>query len=261
LRWRQQLQESMVEWERAEPNSRNLLRGVGLLEAEQWLARRRNTLDSDGRVYIWQSLARWNWERDLRWLIGLGLALTLILIFVITIAQQNATFATLRQERNGALEAQAQAEAQRREAEIAQATAEATRRETEQQRQATLARFLAAQAQAELAGHLDRGMLLAMESLRRLPSAEGERVLHHGLALLPHPVTTIQQETEINALIFSPDGQWLVTGGKSVIPRVWQTATGRYVPPLGEGDQGFPISASIQLSTHATNTASDRGGY
>ena len=153
----------MVGWERAEPHPKNLLRGAALLEAEQWLAKRRNRLDSEGRVYIWQSLARWNWERDLRWLIGLGMALTLILIFVITIVQQNATFAILRQERNGALEAQVQAEAHRREAEIAQATAEAARREAEQQRQVTLARFLAAQAQTELDDRLDRGMLLAIE--------------------------------------------------------------------------------------------------
>ncbi len=254
--WRRRLDISLADWERAEVTEKALLQGAALVEAEGWLEKRRDRLDSEGRVYIWQSLARHDRERDRRWLAVIGVAMVLIVGIVLILAQQNGVFVTLSNERNAALEAQLRAEADRRTARAVQIKAEAARWKAEQQYQVTLAHFLAAQAQTVLDDRLDRGMLLAIESLRRLPSVEGERALHQGLTLLPHPIATIQQGTEINALVFSRDGQWLITAGKSTIPRVWQTATGRAATPLGD-DHDFPISASIQLSANSTQVVTE----
>jgi WD40 repeat protein len=256
LLWRRRLDIPLAEWERAEVTEKALLQGAALVEAEGWLERRRDNLDSEGRVYIWHSLARRDREYDRRGVAAIGVAVALILGIILILAQQNGVFVTLSNERNAALEAQLQAEADRRTARDVQMKAEAARWKAEHQYQITLARFLAAQAQMVLDDRLDQGMLLAIESMQRLPSVEGERVLHRGLTLLPHPIATIQQGTEINALIFSPDGQWLITAGKSALPRVWQTATGQANAPLGD-DPGFPISAGIQLSANSTQVVAE----
>jgi hypothetical protein len=88
LLWRRHLDRLMSGWERAVPNEKVLLQGAALTEAEEWLEKRRDSFDSEGRVYIWQSLARHHWEQDRRWLVSIGLIVLLILGIVFILVQQ-----------------------------------------------------------------------------------------------------------------------------------------------------------------------------
>jgi hypothetical protein len=88
LLWRRQLDKLMSGWERAVPAEEALLQGAALAEAEAWLERRRDSFDSEGRVFIWQSLARHHWEQDRRWLVRIGLIVLLILGIAFILVQQ-----------------------------------------------------------------------------------------------------------------------------------------------------------------------------
>ncbi|MBE7469886.1 MAG: hypothetical protein DPW09_14045 [Anaerolineae bacterium] len=246
--WRGRLDEAMAGWDRAEPKKQNLLQGPVLAEAERWLSERREWLDSEGWIFIWQSLTRWRWERDRRGLAGLGLVLLLIVGLAWLLVQQQMTLATLRQERNGALQAQVEAEAERQKAVAAQAEAETQIRDGEQQRQAILARALAAQAQTLPTEALEQSTLLAVESLRRLPMAAAEGLLRHNLALLPRPIAQIRAETGVQILAFSPDGRRLLTASGRELPQVWQVENGQ---EFKKGNQGGEVT-SAALSRSAS---------
>jgi WD40 repeat protein len=81
-----------------------------------------------------------------------------------------------------------------------------------------LARQLAAQAalmQHENDAMLDRSMLLAAESMRRVPSAEADRVLRDGLRLRAPQVAAWQQRGTPRHLAVSTCGRWVVSGGQT----------------------------------------------
>ncbi len=93
--WRERLGEAMTGWNRAEPKKQSLLQGPALAEAEYWLSERREWLDSEGWIFIWQSLAHWRWQRDRRGLAGMGLVLLLIVGLAWLLVQQQMLLATL----------------------------------------------------------------------------------------------------------------------------------------------------------------------
>jgi WD40 repeat protein len=87
-------------------------------------------------------------------------------------------------------------------------------------------------AQAELVrGHrpsdVPLSVLLAIESLRRLPSFEADYALRRALALLPVHTTLLRHEMPVQIVVFSPDGRTLLTAGDDAIARLWDTVTGR----------------------------------
>lgn len=86
-----------------------------------------------------------------------------------------------------------------------------------------LAKQLAARAELirnQSANEFPRGVLLAVESLKRFPSFEGDQAMRHSLALLPRLVTQKSNEPQrenvfeksINTVAYSPDGKWLAAG-------------------------------------------------
>jgi len=102
--------------------------------------------------------------------------------------------------------------------------------EAERQRQIALARQLAAQAELvrrQRAYLLVRSVLLAVESLRRFPTLEGDQALRYGLALLPRPMARMQHGGWVYSVAFSPDGNWLAGGSKDGTARIWEVATGQ----------------------------------
>ena len=78
-----------------------------------------------------------------------------------------------------------------------------------------LARQLAAQAalmQREGDNLLDRSMLLAAESVRRMPNAEADRSLREGLRLRALQIARWAQEGSPGKLTASPCGRWIASG-------------------------------------------------
>lgn len=57
---------------------------------------------------------------------------------------------------------------------------------------------------------LQLAVLLAVEAMYRNPSLEADHVLRRGLTLL-HPVKSMQFEYPVQTVVFSPNGQYLVT--------------------------------------------------
>ncbi|MCP4259459.1 MAG: WD40 repeat domain-containing protein [Planctomycetes bacterium] len=116
-------------------------------------------------------------------------------------------------------------------AETRRVDAEKAKTEAERQQQIALARQLAAQAELtrnQQANLLHRSVLLAVESMKRSPSFEGDQALRHGLALLPRPIARMNHEDDVRFVAFSPDGKYLATASLETA-RVWKATSGKEV--------------------------------
>ncbi|MEW8232098.1 MAG: hypothetical protein AB2745_17360 [Candidatus Thiodiazotropha endolucinida] len=99
----------------------------------------------------------------------------------------------------------------------------------EQRRKVALARQLAAQAELfiQTPGQLQRGVLLAVESLQRAPTAEGDRALRRGLSILPRPLAEIGPFNGIEDWALSNDGRWVAVAVKGGEIGIWDVQTGK----------------------------------
>jgi WD40 repeat protein len=107
--------------------------------------------------------------------------------------------------------------------------------EAERQRQSAMARQLAAQAElvrGQSATLLPLSVLLAVESLRRVPTPEGNQSLRNGLALLPYLMAQMTHKSVVTVVAFSPDGRWVVSGSWDGTARVWEAVSGREVAQM-----------------------------
>jgi WD40 repeat protein/CHAT domain-containing protein len=139
---------------------------------------------------------------------------------------------------------------------INRATAEA---QAHYQGQIAQARQLATHAQTVLDNTdtgLVRSVLLAVESLRRAPTLDGDQALRHGLALLPHPSTRMVHGGAVNTVVFSPNGKWLATGSEDRTVRIWEVATGQEVAHMGQESQWFQVAFSPDSRWLATTGGS-----
>ena len=87
-------------------------------------------------------------------------------------------------------------------------------------RERLLARHLAAHAELsriQQANLLERSVLLAVESMRRLPSVEVEQTLRQGLALLPRCIASMPNEHNVVAVSVSPDEKHLATASGDTV--------------------------------------------
>ncbi|MEQ8466956.1 nSTAND1 domain-containing NTPase [Coleofasciculus sp. E1-EBD-02] len=83
-------------------------------------------------------------------------------------------------------------------------------------------------------GLYQTSVLLAVESMERFqtlkePSIEADRALREGLTLLPATVSQVSHESGVNAVAFSPDGEWLATASSDNTARISQVSSGKEV--------------------------------
>ena len=207
LLWRQRLRAALHEWEHANHDADALLRGVQLAEAENQYRQRMHDLNGKEGQFIEESLSnRERQERSRRRRIAI-IKLFAILMAVLAIGASLAGWYAYEKK----LEAEA-----------------ATKR-AEELRKDTFVRKLAAQAELarnQQANFLQRSVLLAVESMRRSPSLEGDQALRRGLALLAHPVAAVSHEDNVYSVALSRDGRYLATASWDKTARVWDATTG-----------------------------------
>jgi len=191
--WQERLRAALRQWETSEQDVGALLRGVPLAEAEQWLAEREHNLNPDERAYIRESVSLRKREQAAqarrRWLLTLASMAATVILL----------FLWWR---------------------------------SEGQRRTAVARQLAAQAEVERNdphGSWTLASLLAVESMRRLPSLEASITLNRLLAGFAQPVVRMEHERDVNAIALSPDGRWVASGSADGTARVWQVRTGQEV--------------------------------
>ncbi len=80
---------------------------------------------------------------------------------------------------------------------------------------------------------LQRSTLLAVEALRRRPSAEAEKVLRDDLVLLTRPIAELDYEGfRSSTLAISTDGKFLATASRKNTARIWETTDWQEVQRL-----------------------------
>jgi hypothetical protein len=190
-------------------------------------------------------------------LAAVGAAVVFLFLALLAWGQRNQ--ALQAQAEAVAAQATAEAEADARAAEVViRSTAEAeavvqrdaaekAKAEALAQQEIALVRQLAAQAELmrdQQAALLPRSVLLAVESLHRSPTLEGDQALRHGLALLPRPVARMEHEGGVRAVAFSPDGQWLATRSGDGTARVWEAASGQEVARMAHEAEVWAVAFS-----------------
>jgi WD40 repeat protein len=217
LLWRQRLRHDLAVWQRTARDEGALLRGVSLAEAERWLADRPEHLAQGEREFIQASLDlrgreqqnRQRLQRRRMLVLASGLAAALVLLALVGWQWRRA----------------------------------------DGEGQKSLARQLAANANlifTQQGQHINRSMLLAVESLQRHPTAEGLHALSQGLALLPRRVSrvSIPYSGEMRRRILSPCGHYLATVDMDYTTRLWDVDSGREIIKLDHKEELVNLSFS-----------------
>ena len=206
------LQRQAELWEEQGRPAGLLLRDKALSDAEGWAAANEAELTEVERAFLRECReARAVAERErrqsrrIRWLAVGATIFSIVAIVLAIVAGLQTRAATFARD-------QAKAEARK-----------------------ALSGQLAAQAQAALTDHPQRGLLLALEAFnalesgdRRVPSAE--QALREALSRIGG-VSLRGHQGVIVSTAFSPDGQWLATGSRDETIRLWDVSA---LPGLGE---------------------------
>ncbi len=212
LLWRQRLRAHLEEWERTGREKGTLLRGAPLTEAERWLIERAGDISPAEHDFVKQSVACRQAEQAarerLRNRIATGLIAGLLVALVLAVLAGWQWLLAKKQS---------------------QIASEQTHVALDQKNVA-LARGLAAQSEltmSQRANLRQRGLLLAVESMRRFPSFEGDQAIRHGLAMLPRHVAAMRREDSVLSVAFSPDGKYLATASPDNTAWVWEAIMGK----------------------------------
>ncbi len=194
--WQERLRAAMQIWENSRRDEGALLRGALLVEAEDWMKQRGDTINSAEKAFIQASRGH-QIEEAQRW--------------------------------------------------------KSLYEEAEKQRKIAIAGKLAAKSEllrSQQPDLLSRSVLLAVEAVKRDRSLETDQALREGLRLLPRPIATINHEPivaavvfnplspfptqkrqpKVQALAFSPDGEYLATACDDGTARIWTWQTANDKP-------------------------------
>jgi len=187
------LQRQTALWKDQGQNESWLLSGQALVEVEQWGKVHQGELTDTETEFLKASRSRFERERRAKWLTRL-IAVMGVIAIVLAFFAYRATLGALQQTR------------------------------------IATARLLAAQAQSILASGNSKQMtavLLAVQSMRMSRSIEAVQVLQNNL--LARPVSTMTHKGSVNAVAFSLDGRYIVSGSTDYTARVWDAATGKEI--------------------------------
>jgi WD40 repeat protein len=98
---------------------------------------------------------------------------------------------------------------------------------------------------------LQRSVLLAVESMRRQPSADAEKVLRDGLVLLTRPIVELGYRSN---LAFSPDGKYLAAAGRNNTVYIRETTDWQEVRRLRHEGRVLSVTFSPDGKTMATGS-------
>ncbi len=225
------------EWLKADRDASFLLRGSRLQQFEDWAQTTSIALTGDEQSYLRESLAerqRHEAEEEARQAHELKLerrALRFLQVLVglafvaAIIGGSLAITANLQRLRAEEAEVRAVNEAQVRATQQAVAEANFTRAEAQR---------LAAEANKLLisSGSVEQIALLAIRSMNLKYSAQGDTALVSA-AQQNYPELLLQGHTDrVYGVAYSPDGQYLITGGQDGTARLWDVRTGKQVNRL-----------------------------
>ena len=86
--------------------------------------------------------------------------------------------------------------------------------------------------QSQQTNSLQRRILLRLEAMKRNPSRVVKPALYEELSLLSLPALSMPHENNVNAVAFSPGGDYLATTSTDDTARVWETTSGKEVARL-----------------------------
>ena len=118
--------------------------------------------------------------------------------------------------------------------------------EVEKDRQKTIAIELAAKSEQVIDNDPTISILLAVESMRRYSTSQGDLALRHGLSLLAGHVATMAHNKKywINDVEFSSDGEWVATASNDGTTKVWNAATGDLISIMTHDSQVHDVEFS-----------------
>ena len=228
------LQVRSLEWHRKKDPSL-LLRGRDLRNARHMLATAtaKDPTPTDLQTTFIQHSAKSERNRTITWITtGIAVLSLALLSFLATEARDRAVTAQTAeaQQRQTAVSALTE-EAKQRQTAVAALTEEAKQRQTAVAAEAVAVQNeIAAEAQRSAAraqiylnrpGELYTSTLLAIDSMKRLPSDEAEEILRRNISLLPAPVKQFAQTGRINALTFNSQGNTFFTASADGTTCAW----------------------------------------
>jgi len=225
LLWRQRLQVALEGCELSHHDPGSLLRGLPLVEAEHWVARRTQDLSNEERRFVAESIALREREaeeneqrkrdevaraqrhaahqaRQLKILHRLSIAMAILLLLAIT-----AIVVALRQRS------------------AAQASAAQSRASTARQLVATS--MLAEAADPELSVLIAAQALASSYASGHTVTLEEEQQLHHAVIASRLRLSLRGHNGEVQSVAWSPDGKRLATGSEDKTAKVWDAETGK----------------------------------
>ena len=102
---------------------------------------------------------------------------------------------------------------------------------------------------------LQRSTLLAVEAMRRRPSADAEKVLRDDLILLTRPIAEMDYEGfRSSTLAISADGKFLATASRKNTARIWETTDWQEVQRLHHDGRVQAVAFSPDSQTLATGS-------
>lgn len=106
---------------------------------------------------------------------------------------------------------------------------------------------------------LERSVLLAVESVRRTNSAEGQDALRRGLGFLVRPSRVLDHGYLAHAVVLSANGKHLATASDDGTARVWETASGREIARVSHGEPVYAVAFSPDGKLLTTASRGDGG--